>query len=143
VAFPGLADLFFLPLALARPSGAYRLALLATAGTVTGSVILYAFGRELLALVSGDALRWAGVSMARFEAARAVLAEHGGWVILASTMSPLSTKWMSIASGGAGVPWPEFVGMLTLGRLTRTMGLAWLVRNGGAAAVERWVRRGG
>lgn len=142
VAFPGLADLFFLPLALARPRGAYRLALLATAGTITGSVILYAFGREVLALVSGEALRWAGVSMARFEAARTVLAEHGGWVIFASTMSPLSTKWMSIASGVAGVPWPEFVGMLTLGRATRTLGLAWLVRNGGAAAVERWVRRG-
>ena len=78
-------------------------------------MILYAFGREVLALVSGEPLRWAGVSMARFEAARTVLAEHGGWVIFASTMSPLSTKWMSIASGVAEVPWPEFVGMLTLG----------------------------
>ena len=37
---PGLADIFFLPLALAQPSRAYRLAFAATAGTLISKDIL-------------------------------------------------------------------------------------------------------
>jgi hypothetical protein len=40
-----------------------------------------------------------------------------------------------------GVPIGEFVAALSAGRLVRTLGLAWMVRHGGAAAVERWVGR--
>jgi uncharacterized membrane protein YdjX (TVP38/TMEM64 family) len=53
-------------------------------------------------------------------------------------MSPLSTKLTSIASGAIGVPWPQFMFALLAGRLARTMAFAWLIRNGGAAAIERW-----
>ena len=56
-------------------------------------------------------------------------------------MSPISTKWTSIASGAAGVPFLAFLGALSAGRLMRTLGLAFLVRHGGAQAVERWVKR--
>ncbi len=139
--FPGLADLFFLPLALARPQRAYVLALVATLGTMLGSLALYAAGAEALALFEGPLASMLGLTVARVTEYRATLAQYGGWAIFASTMSPLSTKLTSIASGAIGVPWLEFFGALLAGRLTRTMALAWLVRNGGAAAVERWTRR--
>lgn len=138
--FPGLVDLFFLPLAIARPSRAYRLALIATAGTVIGSVLLYVIGARALSLLEGPIADWAGVSASHLDATRATLAKYGGWAIFASTMSPLSTKLTSIASGAIGVPWPQFVGALLAGRLVRTFGLAWLVTHGGAQAVERWVK---
>ena len=137
---PGLADLFFLPLAIARPSRAYRLALIATAGTVIGSVLLYVVGARALFWIEGPIAELAGVSASHLDATRATLARYGGWAIFASTMSPLSTKLTSIASGAIGVPWPQFVGALLAGRLVRTFGLAWLVRHGGAEAVERWVK---
>lgn len=139
--FPGLADLFFLPLAIARPSSAYRLALIASAGTIAGSVMLYVLGAEALPWLQGPVASLFGISPAKFDATRETLSRWGAWAIFASTMSPLSTKWTSIASGAVGVPFMAFVAALTAGRLTRTLFLAYLVRHGGASAVERWVER--
>jgi membrane protein YqaA with SNARE-associated domain len=139
--FPGLADLFFLPLALARPARAYLLALVATAGTLLGSVTLYALGHEALALLQGPLAGWLGLSPTSLDRYRTTLAEYGVLAIFASTMSPLSTKLTSIASGVVGVAFLPFTLALLAGRLTRTLVLAWLVRHGGAQAVERWVRR--
>jgi membrane protein YqaA with SNARE-associated domain len=139
--FPGLADLFFLPLALARPARAYRLALVATLGTMIGSVGLYWAGSEALGLLQGPLARFFDLSPATIERYRATLAQWGGWAIFASTMSPLSTKLTSIASGIVGVPFVEFFCALAAGRLVRTMAFAWIVRHGGAAAVERFTGR--
>lgn len=138
--FPGLADLFFLPLALARPRRAYVLALIATAGTLIGSVLLYVVGASAVSLLQQPLAEWMGITSAKLDGYRATLGRYGAWAIFASTMSPLSTKLTSIASGLAGVPWPSFVGALLAGRLVRTLGLAWLVRHGGADAVQKWVK---
>jgi len=139
VVFPGVADLFFLPLALARPDRAYRLALVATAGTLIGSVILYGLGAEALEWLQGPISQLVGLTPAQLDAYRTRLADWGGLAIFASTMSPLSTKLTSIASGAAGVPFGTFIVALLAGRLTRTMVLAWIVRHGGAELVQRWV----
>lgn len=136
--FPGFADVFFLPLAIARPQRAYVLALVATAGTMLGSIALFAAGAEALQWVEGPLAARVGITAARIDEYRSTIAKYGGWAIFASTMSPLSTKLISIASGAIGVPWPQFVFALLAGRLTRTMAFAWLIRHGGAEAVERW-----
>jgi membrane protein YqaA with SNARE-associated domain len=138
--FPGFADLFFLPLALARPQRAYVLALVATAGTMIGSLLLYALGAQALELLQGPLATWLGLTDARVNEYRATLAQHGGWAIFASTLSPLSTKLTSIASGAIGVPWVQFFCALLGGRLLRTLALAWLVRHGGATAVARYMK---
>ena len=138
---PGLADLFFLPLAVARPARAYRLALISSAGTIMGSVVLYFLGAQALEWLKGPVSGLFDLSPDRFEQMRVTLAEWGAWAIFASTMSPLSTKLTSIASGTVGVPFVTFVLALSAGRLTRTLGLAYLVRHGGARAVERWMKR--
>lgn len=140
--FPGVADLFFLPLALARPARAYRLALVATLGTLIGSVSLYWLGAEALAWLEGPVSRVVGLQASDLNEYRARLAQWGGLAIFASTMSPLSTKLTSIASGAAGVPFAIFTAALLAGRLTRTLALAWLVRNGGAEMLGRWVGEG-
>jgi len=139
--FPGFADLFFLPLALARPARAYRYALVATVGTVIGSTLLYVAGAEALAWLEGPVSRFFTVTPATMNEYRGVLAQYGGWAIFASTMSPLSTKLTSIASGAAGVPFFQFVLALAGGRLARTLAFAWLVRHGGADAVARFTKR--
>ncbi len=139
--FPGFVDLFFLPLALAQPKQAYRLALIAASGTLIGSVVLYWVGAHALSVLQGPVAQWLGVSSTRLAEARGTLATYGAWAIFASTLSPLSTKLTSLASGMVGVPWPQFVAALASGRLIRALGLAWLVRHGGAAAVERWVAK--
>lgn len=141
--FPGLADLFFLPLAIARPQRAYVLAVVATSGTMLGSIVLYAAGAEALSLFEGPLASLLGLTSTRIAEYRATLAQYGAWAIFASTLSPLSTKLTSIASGAVGVPPLQFVLALAAGRLTRTLVFAWLVRNGGAEAVQRLMRREG
>ena len=138
--FPGFADVFFLPLALARPERAYRYALVATAGTLLGSIALYFAGAEALDWLEGPVSRFFSVTPATIDEYRETLARYGGWAIFASTMSPLSTKLTSIASGAAGVPFLPFLLALTAGRLTRTMVFAWLVRHGGADAVAKFTK---
>ena len=138
--FPGFADLFFLPLAIARPQRAYVLALVATAGTVIGSVLLYAAGAQALELLQSPLAARLGITTARVNEYRETLGRYGGWAIFASTMSPLSTKLTSIASGAIGVPWWRFFFALLAGRTLRTFGLAWLVRHGGAEAVAKWTK---
>lgn len=137
--FPGFADVFFLPLALARPQRAYVLALFATAGTLLGSVLLYSIGETVLSVLHGGLAETLGFTTQKLERYRSSLARHGAWAIFASMFSPLSTKLISLASGLVGVPWLEFTGALLAGRLLRTLGLAWIVRNGGAAALEQWI----
>lgn len=135
--FPGFADLFFLPLALARPERAYRYALVATAGTLIGSITLYFGGAEALAWLEGPVSRYFAITPAAITEYRGTISRYGGWAIFASTMSPLSTKLTSIASGVAGVPFLQFFFALAAGRLVRTLAFAWLVRHGGASAVAR------
>lgn len=139
--FPGLADLFFLPLALARPGRAYRLAMVAALGTITGSVLLYFVGAQALEALEGPLARLVGMSPEALAVTRERLATYGAWAIFASTMSPLSTKLTSIASGAVGVPFAQFTIALLSGRLLRTLVLAWFVRNGGAEFVSRTIAR--
>lgn len=138
--FPGLSDLFFLPFALARPQRAYILALYASVGTIIGSVLLYYAGASALSLLQGPLAEFLGVTAEHIDQYRSTLGRYGAWAILASTVSPLSTKLTSIASGMIGVPFVYFVTALTVGRVGRTMALAWIVRNGGAEALARYTQ---
>ena len=134
---PGFADLFFIPLSVARPQRAFRLAAIASAGTIAGSVVLYLVGAQSLALIEGPIASFVRVTPEKLTATRAAIAEYGGLAILASTVSPLSTKLTSIASGVAGVPFSEFVLFLSAGRVARTFATAWIIRNGGAEWIQK------
>ena len=137
---PGFVDVFFLPLALAKPTHAYRLAVASAAGTVIGSVALFWVGASALAQLSGPVAEWLGVGADELSRMQQLL-DHYGWLaIFASTMSPISTKLTSVASGAFNVPWWSFAAALTGGRLLRVGVLAYLVQHGGAKSVARWLK---
>ncbi len=71
---PGLADLFFLPLAVARPARAYRLALVSSAGTIIGSVVLYFLGAQALPWLTASVSGVFDLSPEKFDGIRATLA---------------------------------------------------------------------
>ncbi|MEP6781706.1 MAG: VTT domain-containing protein [Gemmatimonadaceae bacterium] len=137
---PGFVDVFFLPLALAKPSHAFRLAFASAAGTILGSIALYWIGASALAQLSGPAAEWLGVGATELARMHRLL-DHYGWLaIFASTMSPISTKLTSVASGAFNLPWWSFLVALTTGRLLRVGVLAYLVQHGGAKSVARWLK---
>jgi membrane protein YqaA with SNARE-associated domain len=137
---PGLVDVLFLPLAIAKPKDAYKLALVSAAGTVVGSIGLYWVGALALAQMSGPLAGWLGVGASELTRMHELLDKYGWLAIFASTMSPLSTKLTSVASGAFNVPFVAFAAALTAGRLTRVLIFAYLVRHGGARSVARWLK---
>lgn len=137
---PGLVDVLFLPLAIAKPQNAYRLALVSAAGTIGGSIALYWVGATALAQLSGWMSEWIGVGAGDLTSMQQILDRWGWLAIFASTMSPLSTKLTSVASGAFGVPFAGFAAALSAGRITRVLVFAYLVRHGGAERVAQWMR---
>ena len=137
---PGFVDVLFVPLAIAKPQNAYKLAMVAAAGTIIGSVCLYWVGAVALAQLSGPVASWLGVGANELTGMHQLLDRYGWLAIFASTMSPLSTKLTSVASGAFDVPLAAFAAALSAGRLTRVFVFAYLVRHGGAKSVARWLK---
>ncbi len=137
---PGFVDVLFVPLAIAKPQNAYKLAVVSAAGTILGSVGLYWVGATALAQLSGPLANWLGVGANELTGMHQLLDRYGWLAIFASTMSPLSTKLTSVASGAFNVPFAAFAAALTTGRLTRVLVFAYLVRHGGANSVARWLK---
>lgn len=137
---PGLADAVFLPLALARPQHAYRLALAAAAGNIAGSITLYWVGALAIADQSGSMASWLGVGAEDMSRMHELLDRYGWFAILASTLSPISAKLTSVASGAFDVPFASFALALSVGRLSRVLFIAYLVRHGGARRLARWLK---
>jgi len=112
----------------------------AAAGTIIGSVCLYWVGAVALAQLSGPVASWLGVGANELTGMHQLLDRYGWLAIFASTMSPLSTKLTSVASGAFDVPLAAFAAALSAGRLTRVFVFAYLVRHGGAKSVARWLK---
>lgn len=137
---PGPAELLLLPLALADPSRAWVLALAATSGSVLGGCIAYWLGAAAFVAVGKPLLAMLGVTDATLARAIALMAQHGWWFILGSTLTPLSTKAVSIGAGAVGVPFPIFALALGIGRTLRFSLVALLVR-ASAGTLQRWRQR--
>ena len=137
---PGPVDILFVPFAIAKPQSAYRLALVAAAGTIIGSIALYWVGATALAQLSGPLANWLGVGANELTGMQQRLNKYGWLAIFASTVSPLSTKLISVASGAFDVPFVAFAAALSAGRLARVFIFAYLIRHGGAKSVARWLK---
>lgn len=137
---PGPAELLLVPLALADPGRAWLLAMAATGGSVLGGCVAYWLGAAAFVTIGKPLLALLGVTDASLAHAIALIAQYGGWFILGSTLTPLSTKVMAIGAGAAGVPVPLFVLALAVGRTLR-FSLDALVVRASAGPLYRWRQR--
>ena len=141
---PGPAEALLLPLGLADPPQAPRLAAWAGTGAMIGGLIAYAIGAFAFEPIGEPLLALFGVGPARFAQLEGLFRERGAWLILLSTVSPLSTKLTCIGAGALGMPFPAFALALVVGRLARFGVMGWLVRVAGdrmMAALERKLGR--
>jgi membrane protein YqaA with SNARE-associated domain len=137
---PGPVDGVLVPLGLADPQRAWRFAWSALVGCVLGALVAYGIGALAFESVGEAILGWAGVARPEVEQVRAAFKEKGLWLVLVSTVTPLSGKLVAIAAGAFGVPVVPFLATIGLGRGVRYGLVAAVVRYFGDR-VERYVER--
>lgn len=128
--FPIPPDALLIPMAIARPDRAWRLAALCTAGSVAGGALGYLIGYALFDQIAVPLLQAYGyqAALARFQA---MYAQYGLWVILIKGMTPIPYKIVTIASGAARFNFPLFMAASLLTRGARFFLLAALLRRFG------------
>jgi membrane protein YqaA with SNARE-associated domain len=116
--FPIPPDILLIPMILARPHQAFRLAALCTLASVMGGLLGYAIGYFLFDAIGRPILEYSH-AMASYEALKAGFAEWGVWIIIIKGMTPIPYKLITIASGVAQFDLVAFVGASIVSRSIR------------------------
>ena len=124
--FPIPPDILLIPMILARPREAFRLAALCTLASVAGGLLGYAIGYFLFDTVGRPVLEFYH-AMDRYEALKTGFAEWGVWIIIVKGMTPIPYKLITIASGVAQFPLLPFIGASIISRSLRFFLLAALL----------------
>lgn len=138
---PGPSGAVFAPLSIADPERAPRLAVWATAGAIAGGCIAYLIGAEAFEGLGRSILATLGVSAARLASTETMFEQHGWMLVFVATISPLSTKLTCIAAGAFGLPLPQFLPALIVGRALRFAVLTVLFRFAGERIEARFTRK--
>ena len=138
--FPIPPDALLVPMVLARPDRAWRLACVCTVASVAGGALGYLIGYTLFNVVAEPILR-AYHYQAAFAAFQATYAEWGLWVILVKGLTPIPYKIVTIASGAARFSFPVFMLASLVTRGFRFFTVAGLLRRFGEPVREFIERR--
>ena len=125
--FPIPPDALLIPMCLARPDRAWRLAAICTVSSVLGGALGYLIGYALFEVIAEPIIR-----LHHYEAAfarfRDTYAEWGLWVILIKGATPIPYKIVSIASGAASFNFAVFMAASIATRGARFFLVAGLLR---------------
>lgn len=116
--FPIPPDVLLIPMILARPREAWRLAALCTLSSVAGGMVGYAIGYFLFDAVGRPVLEFYQ-AMGRYDALKAGFDEWGVWIIIIKGMTPIPYKLITIASGVAQFDLWSFIGASIVSRSIR------------------------
>jgi membrane protein YqaA with SNARE-associated domain len=138
--FPIPPDILLIPMILARPQQAFRLAALCTLASVVGGLVGYAIGYYLFDAIGRPVLEFYN-AMGSYDALKAGFAEWGVWIIIIKGMTPIPYKLITIASGVAQFDVLAFIGASIISRSIRFFLLAALLWYFGDAARQFIERR--
>ena len=128
------ADVLFLPMALARPQKAYRLAFIATAASVIGGMLGYFLGMFLFEALAKPVLAALG-ELQKFNDLKACAGDQTLVVMLITSglahIPPI--KIVTILAGAAQINFAFFVAACIVARGARFFALAWALRRWGEA----------
>ena len=129
--FPVPPDALLVPMALARPDRAWRLATICTISSVVGGMLGYFIGYALLDQVALPLIRFYHMQD-RMDAFVQGFNKWGLLIILVKGLTPIPYKIVTITSGLAGFSFPKFVAASVVTRGARFFLLAALLRRFGA-----------
>jgi membrane protein YqaA with SNARE-associated domain len=125
--FPIPPDAMIVPMVLARPREAWRIAMVATVASVVGGLAGYLIGYALLETVGQWIIELYGLA-ARVAEYQAAYNQWGLWIILIKGLTPIPYKLVTIASGMAHFSLPVFILASILTRGLRFFLVAGLLR---------------
>lgn len=116
--FPIPPDVLMIPMILARPDRAFRIAFIATVASVLGGCLGYYIGYGMMDVVGQPLLAFYGK-----EAAFADLSlrfnEWGGWAVLMAGVTPFPFKVITIFSGATHLSLTLFITVAIIARALR------------------------
>jgi membrane protein YqaA with SNARE-associated domain len=125
--FPIPPDALLIPMALARPDRAWRLALVCTVASVTGGALGYFIGYAVFDQLARPLIELYGYGP-RFAAFQALYAQYGVWIIVIKGLTPIPYKIVTIASGAAHFDFAVFMAASLVTRGARFFLVATLLR---------------
>jgi membrane protein YqaA with SNARE-associated domain len=128
--FPVPPDALLVPMALARPDRAWRLAAICTVASVLGGMLGYLIGYAFYDAVALPLIRFYHLE-AKADAFVAGFQQYGLWIILIKGLTPIPYKIVTITSGLAHYDFGLFVAASAVTRGARFFIVAALLRRFG------------
>lgn len=128
--FPIPPDIMLIPMVLAAPSKAWKIAGVATIGSVIGGYFGYAIGVYFFDLIARPILSFYGY-MQQFEVFKGYYHEWGAWIVFGAGVTPFPYKVVTIASGAVDLNIWVFGAASVVSRGLRFYLVAWLLKKYG------------
>lgn len=128
--FPIPPDVMLIPMVLATPHKAWRIAGVATIASVLGGYFGYIIGVYFFDLIARPILSFYGY-MQQFDVFKGYYHEWGAWIVFGAGLTPFPYKVVTIASGVVGLNIWVFGIASVIARGMRFYLVAWLLKKYG------------
>ena len=129
--FPIPPDVMLIPMILATPNKAWRIAGLATLASVIGGYFGYAIGIFAFEMIAEPILRFYN-AIDQFHEFETYYHQYGAWIVFGAGITPFPYKIITIASGVVHLDLLVFTIASVLARGMRFFLVAWLLKKYGA-----------
>ena len=128
--FPIPPDVMIIPMVLAMPKNAYKIAGLATLASVLGGYLGYLIGAAFFELIAEPILNMYD-AMSKFKEFEGYYHEYGAWIVFGAGITPFPYKIITIASGTVRLDLLVFTVASVLARGIRFYFVSWLLKKYG------------
>lgn len=128
--FPIPPDIMLIPMVLAMPKNAFKIAGLATVASVLGGCLGYLIGAGFFELIAEPILNMYN-AMDKFKEFETYYHEYGAWIVFGAGITPFPYKIITIASGAVHLNLLVFMIASVLARGIRFYLVAWLLKKYG------------
>lgn len=128
--FPIPPDVMIIPMVLATPNKAWRIAGLATVASVLGGYFGYIIGAGFFDLIAKPILEMYN-ALEQFQEFEDYYHKFGAWIVFAAGLTPFPYKIITIASGAVHLDLMVFTVASVLARGMRFFFVAWLLKKYG------------
>ena len=133
--FPIPPDIMLIPMVLAMPAKAWRIAAIATISSVVGGYFGYSIGVFFFDLIAKPILNFYGY-MQQFDVFKEYYHQWGAWIVFGAGITPFPYKVITIASGVVHLDLITFTVASVVARGMRFYLVAWLLKKYGAPMKE-------